>query len=203
MKVRRYVAIVKAIVKSLAILAALYAFSWYLGDFSARQSAVLALLGWIGYGLYSDLDVSRRGDKAFSPFCVSVQPNWYPMLTDFMLVKNKEDWQRVHEAIAKVPPADYSVYRSGFVFTVVAPPLGGGLPPGLAYWDNRKIFVTKVELSESISERGPGVPGAGGEHPVFNYPSWGGGAGCGVKLRPGETVEYVITDAKAKVPNEL
>jgi DNA polymerase-2 len=26
--------------------------------------------------------------------------------------------------------------------------------------------------------------------------------GCGVKLRPGETVEYVITDAKAKVPNE-
>jgi hypothetical protein len=26
--------------------------------------------------------------------------------------------------------------------------------------------------------------------------------GCGVKLRPGETVEYVITDAKANVPNE-
>lgn len=26
--------------------------------------------------------------------------------------------------------------------------------------------------------------------------------GCGVKLRPGETVEYVITDAGAKVPNE-
>jgi DNA polymerase elongation subunit (family B) len=26
--------------------------------------------------------------------------------------------------------------------------------------------------------------------------------GCGVKLRPGETVEYVITDAEAKVPNE-
>jgi hypothetical protein len=26
--------------------------------------------------------------------------------------------------------------------------------------------------------------------------------GCGVELRPGETVEYIITDAKAKVPNE-
>jgi hypothetical protein len=171
MKVRRYVAIVKAV----AILAALYVSFWYRAVFSARQSAVLALLGWIGYGLYSDLDVSRRGNKAFSPFCVSVQPNWYPLLTDFKVVRNEENWQRLHKAIAKVPPADYSLFRSGFVFTVIAPPSGGGLPPGLAYWDNRKIFVTKVELSESISERGPGVPGAGGEHPVFNYPSWGGG----------------------------
>ncbi len=50
--------IAKALAKSLGILAGLYLFFRHVGDFPSRQSGAIALLGWLGYGLYNELKTS-------------------------------------------------------------------------------------------------------------------------------------------------
>lgn|SRR5487761_115208 len=165
-------ATVKSLAKSLGILAALYLFCRYLGDFSSKQSAVLTLLGWLGNGLYERLNALQRSDKAFSPFSVSIYPNWYRLLSDFKLVGSKEEWYRLSEAMGKLPATEYNVCRNGIVFTVVAAPSADSLLPGLTYSDNHKSFVSEVEFSESIAGY---VEDMRSEHepPFFKHPRWG------------------------------
>ena len=62
--------VVKAIGKSLLFVALLYVFFRYAGDFSASQSAVLTAVAWLGYGLYEKLNLSRKTEDVFTPFCV-------------------------------------------------------------------------------------------------------------------------------------
>ncbi len=114
--------------------------------------------------------MQRRG-KAFAPFCVSIFPNWYPLLSDFVLVSGEEEWARLSEAINNVPLAEFNMYRSGIQYTVLSPASDDGLRPKLIYWDNRKRFVTGVEFSESIVEI-EYEPGMRGEHPFFRHPRW-------------------------------
>jgi hypothetical protein len=68
-----------------------------------------------------------------------------------------------------MPPSEYNVLRSGFLFTVIRLP-SAGLPPGLTYWNNRKVFVNKLELSESIIKSESMFDGE--QHPFFKHPSW-------------------------------
>jgi hypothetical protein len=79
----RPMAIVKYWAKLLAVAAALYVFFRYFGNFPSQQSAALAFVLAAGYELYSDLNASRRASDAFEPFCVSIYPNWYKLLSHF------------------------------------------------------------------------------------------------------------------------
>lgn len=142
-------AIIKVLSKELAFLGAFYVCVRYLGDFPSRQSAVLTFLAWICYELYSKLSSSRRVESVFEPFSVSIYPNWYELLSDFKLIGGMEEWHRLREETEKLPPSEYSVFQSGFHFTVIRPP-SDGLLPGLTFWDNRRIFLSDVEFSESI-----------------------------------------------------
>jgi hypothetical protein len=167
----------KVLIKSLVFVAALYACFRYLGDFSSQQSAVLAFVGWVGYGLYEKLNVSRRVDNVFSPFCVSILPNWYQLLSDFRLIRSEEQWHRLDNASDKVSADNYSVFHRGFVFTVIKPAGDEGLLPGLTFWDNRKTFLSELELSESIIEvrdESAFRLHLGEEHPYFKHPRWAG-----------------------------
>jgi len=151
-KVVAVTAIAKSFVKGLFFLALLYALFRYVGEFSERESVVLAMVAWIGYGLYERLNIPRV-ETVFTPFRVSFFPNWYELLLDFKLIKDKEDWKRLCEAEDKLPASQFRVFKQGFSFSVVQPPSDEGLMPGLTFWDNRKVFIGELELSEPIIEK--------------------------------------------------
>jgi hypothetical protein len=167
-------AIIKVLSKELAFLGAFYLSIRYLGDFSSQQSAVLTFLAWICYELYAKLSASRRVESVFEPFSVSIYPNWYELLSDFKLIGGMEEWHRFREETEKLPTSEYSVFRSGFHFTVIRPP-SDGLLPGLTFWDNRKIFLSDVDLSESIVKiKDESVmPRLEKQHAFFKHPEWG------------------------------
>jgi hypothetical protein len=167
-------AIATAWVKKLLFAAALYACFRFLGTFSSQQSIILALVGWIGYGLYEELNASRRVTNVFTPFRVSIYPNWYTLLFDFKLIRSKDEWDRLCEADSKMSDHDYTVFRHGFAFTVIRPPADDGLLPGLTFWDNRKWFLADVELSEPIikTDEKFSLPSEGKEHTFFHHPNW-------------------------------
>src|SRR6267154_5741532 len=142
---------IKVLAREVIFLGVLYAFMRYAGDFSTRQSIVLTVAALVLYELYAKIRASRVEDS-FSPFIVSILPNWFELLSDFKLIEGKEEWNRLHEEINKLSASDYSVFRSGFLFTVIKAPSAKGLLPGLTYLNNRKVFLSDVELSESIVE---------------------------------------------------
>jgi hypothetical protein len=125
-----------------------------------------------GYGLYEELSASRRAESVFEPFCVSIHPKWYELLSDFKLIGGMEEWHRLREQAERVPASEYNVLRSGFLFTVIQPPSDQGLLPGLTYWNNHKMFLSKVELSASIVEIKDVWPGLEEEHPFLKHPRW-------------------------------
>ena len=166
-------AIVKVLAKSILFIALLYALFRYAGDFSTSQSVVLTIVSWIGYGLYEKLNLSRKSEGVFTPFCVSFFPNWYELLSDLTLITGEEDWKRLCEAANKVPASRFNVFKQGFSFTVIKPPSEEGLLPGLAFWNNQKVFLNELELSEAIIEEDDGLRFRHGEkHNFFDHPSW-------------------------------
>ena len=164
--------LVWVLIKSLAFGAVLYAGFRFMGDFSPQQSGVLTFVVWVGYGLYEAVNSSRRVENVFSPFCVSVHPNWYELLSDFKLIHAKEEWHRLYGAANDTSDGNYAVFRHGFAFTVIRPPADDGLLPGLTFWDNRKRFLAEVELSEPIIEIEGKLLRQEKEHPFFHHPRW-------------------------------
>jgi hypothetical protein len=112
---------------------------------------VLELIADGLYGHLNALEALRRFDKGFVPFCFSVEFKWCSLLSDFRLIRSKEDWERLSGGMKKIPPEEYSVFRSGFRFTVLASPSGDARLPGLTHLDNRKRFVRDLDFSESIT----------------------------------------------------
>jgi len=167
-------AIAKALLKSLIFLVLSYICFRYLGDFSSQQSAVLAVAASMGYGLYEKLNASRTVADVFSPFCASIYPNWYELLSDFKLINSEDEWDKLCNAANETPEREYTLFRRGFAFTVIKPPADDGLLPGLTFWHNRKVFLADLELSEPIIEieNEFHLPGRGEEHPFFHHPQW-------------------------------
>ncbi|HET7107269.1 MAG TPA: hypothetical protein VFI38_10695 [Candidatus Acidoferrum sp.] len=166
--------IVKALAKSVLFVAVLYALFRYAGDFSTSQSVVLTIVSWVGYGLYERLNLSRKAECVFTPFCVSFFPHWYELLSDLTLIKDEEDWKRLCESVNEVPASKFSVFKQGFSFTVIRPPSEQDLWPGLTFWNNEKVFLNELELSEPVIENeDDGMRfGFGEKHKFFNHPSW-------------------------------
>lgn len=167
-------AFIKILSKEVAFLWAFYVCVRYFGDFSSQQSAVLTFLAWICYELFAKLIASRATANVFTPFRVRIIPKWYELLSDFKLISSKDEWHHLCEEAAKVPTSEYSVFRSGFSFTVIERPSGEGLLPGLTYWDNRAAFMSELEFSESIVavKDESIVPRMEKQHPLFNHPEW-------------------------------
>jgi hypothetical protein len=166
--------IVKAVGKSLLFFAALYALFRYAGDFSTSQSVVLTAVAWLGYGLYERLNLSRKPEDVFTPFCVSLFPNWYELLSDLKLIRGEEDWKRLCDVANKVPATKFNVFKQGFSFTVIKPPSEEGLLPGLTFWNNEKMFLNELELNQTIiEEEDERLRFRHGEkHKFFDHPSW-------------------------------
>ena len=147
-------AIIKVVAKSVAALAAFYVFFAYVGGFSARQSFVLGVCVVVFAANLHEILKPLWHEWAFSPFRVRIKPNWYPLLSDFKLILNSEEWKRLSEVVEELSASEYNVLHCGFLFTVIKPPgnynLPLGLNGGMTFWDDRKTFVRMVELSEPI-----------------------------------------------------
>jgi hypothetical protein len=166
-------AFIKVLTWEVAILGSFYAFMRYAGDFPTQQAAVLTIAALIVYELYGKLR-ARAVVDTFTPFAVSILPNWFQLLSDFRLIQGEEEWHRLQEEIDKLPISDYAVFRSGFLFTVIKAPSATRLLPGLTYWNNRKVFLSDVELSESVIEIKDDafMPRIGAVHPFLRHPEW-------------------------------
>jgi hypothetical protein len=167
----------KVLLRAIVLLTVLYVGFRYLGDFSPQQSSALSVMTWLLYGLYENLkakfEVSQAVQNVFSPFRVSIYPNWYELLSDFKLIRSKEEWNRLDEtAEAQSKTSDYVFYRKGFSFTVLKPMTENSQPPGLMYSDNLKFFLNEADLSESIMPIDDDLGRYGQAHPLFNHPKW-------------------------------
>src|ERR1051326_5215484 len=167
----------KVLLRAIVLLTVLYVGFRYLGDFSPQQSSALSVMTWLLYGLYENLkakfEVSQAVQNVFSPFRVSIYPNWYELLSDFKLIRSKEEWNRLDEtAEAQSKTSDYVFYRKGVSFTVLKPMTENSQPPGLMYSDNLKFFLNEADLSESIMPIDDDLGRYGQAHPLFNHPKW-------------------------------
>ncbi len=118
----------------------------YVGEFSSKQSWALTIACVIfdaAYRrLYRTLEATHYAEHGFRPFYVCVLPNWPKLLLDYKLIRDIEEWHRLR---AK------NTLPGGFFFTVLKPGLSFGFEgPNLIYWNDRKVFVTKVDFSERI-----------------------------------------------------
>lgn len=182
----------KGVAASLGILVVLYVCFHYLGEFSSTQSGVLSVLV-LAFVIYIVI-TTQRPAQTFSPFCVSIGFEWHALLSDFKLVGRNKEYDLLWEEMNKIPAGEYSVFRSGIVFTVVA--------PGLVYLNNHRSFVSKVKIFESIVELEYDVFRSGergeytffehqppllveGERPFFKHPLWGRNSFPAVYFKPG------------------
>jgi hypothetical protein len=173
MRARGTFQVVKVLGKTLLFAAALYALFRFAGDFSSNQSIVLAVVAWVGYGLYEKLSLSRKSEDAFTPYCVSVYPHWYRLLQDLKLIRSDDDWKKLTETSEKAASPS-NVLRQGFTFSVIRPPGENGLLPGLTYWNNERWFLTELELKQSVIELDEESKWArfGEKHKYFDHPAF-------------------------------
>ncbi len=183
-------ALTKMFLAELVLVVTVYASFRFLGGFSFRKSAVLTFAAWIVYAVvYREalamkkarhaersipaLVTRRRIEKVFSPFRVSIQPNWYELLSDFKLIRSVEDWHRAFAEAGKLQALEDHIFRRGLNFTVIRPPSDNGLEPGLVFWDDRKLFLSHdAELREVLIRDNsvPSVKEILGKHPIFDHP---------------------------------
>ncbi|HEY6339760.1 MAG TPA: hypothetical protein VIW68_14815 [Candidatus Sulfotelmatobacter sp.] len=124
----------------------LYLIFAYIGDFPARQSIVLAVV--IAFLTRRLGQFARKPAQRFSPYYVTVRPNWPQLLTDFKLIDNREGWDVIEKSLEKLAPAEYSVVRDGLFFTTVQQ--SEDFQRTLIYWNSRRLFVSGVDLEEKV-----------------------------------------------------
>lgn len=150
----------------------LYLLFLYAGNFSQRQSLVLALVLIFVVDQLHGVTKLLLNKPHFTPFCVSVVPKWRPLLSDLKLLNSDDEWKRFNDACQGSPASGYKAC-GGFMFTVIGQHSGFELP-GLTYWNDHKVFTNGLEFSESIiaKENDLELGGLEEEHPFFSCPKW-------------------------------
>jgi len=92
-----------------------------IGGFSVRQGIVLWLLL---VGLSDAIRDAAYRPARFHPYGVSVEPDWYAILTDLKLINDPEEWRSLTESFKSNPA--YDPLRDGVQFTVIQQ--GGNKP---------------------------------------------------------------------------
>lgn len=156
--------IAKLIATLVAIVAGLFLFFRYAGEFPAHEAAALAVGGWVAWEVLAwreekSREAARYVDEHFEPFCILVLPKWWELLRDCQLVQTEEEYKAIWERVRARPSGAYHVMPDGIRFTFLKPGLFG---QGLVYWDSRKRFTTEVDFEERIPELEINVAAEGG-----------------------------------------
>jgi hypothetical protein len=115
---------------------------WFLGDFSGRQSLVLAAIGGLVFGIVLWLQ-----KPPFVPYRVFVTPNMRSILRDFQIVEDtKEAWTYVQEVIEKLPHRPGNIWEYGFRVSFIT--------PELIYYNEWKDFKTEVKMLAGVDPAG-------------------------------------------------
>jgi hypothetical protein len=89
--------------------------------------------------------MSKRKEKEFSPFRVTVHPEWHDLLKDYNLINDDEAWKQLDKFYSK-QSAENNVFEYGISFTV----LKSDNESELIYNNNWKTFHSKVNFRERI-----------------------------------------------------
>jgi hypothetical protein len=129
------------------LLGLAFAFFFYSADFTKGQSG---LLGWVVGSFMFALYRWKREDRkrlGFTPFRVTITPNWYRLFLDFRVLDEQgfEALRGQRESAAdEIRARRYDVLRDGVTFTV--------LRPNLIFRDDNGSFRSSVDLEVEIQE---------------------------------------------------
>lgn len=139
---------VKEIARWSLVVGFYYLLLTYVGEMPQRQSWILALL----LGFLSREVFLRTPAMRFTPYWVSVEPNWYQILADFKLIGSPEEWDSIQQRLEEeFPRREYHVLQRGLHFTVVQQSEDGART--LVYRDDHKCFASKIDLWEELAPR--------------------------------------------------
>jgi hypothetical protein len=144
----------------------------YAGNFTQRQSLILALVLIFVVAQLHGVMKLLLNKPHIAPFRVYVEPQWNPLLSELKLLNSEDEWKRFNDACLGSSESAYKTC-GGFLFTVIGQHSEFELP-GLTYWDDHKKFVNEVNFSESVivKEDDMGLGGLEEKHPFFNCPKW-------------------------------
>ena len=133
---------------SIYLLTAVFFFAIlsYVADFPLRQSIVLAILiTSLSRGLEK---MATKPKVNLTPYYVRVVPKWLPLLTDFRLISNKEEWWGILKSLEALPASEQSVLRWGVFFTVIQQ--SEDFERTLIYLNHHRSFASKVDYHVQI-----------------------------------------------------
>jgi hypothetical protein len=132
----------RTIVISLAEWGALFAFFRYIGQLSTSQGLTLAVVV-----AYVHLVLLIRTEKAFQPYWIWIEPDWFELLHDRGVLQSREEWKAISSAIQEQPRWEYNVLRSGIRFVF----LNSGSPfQSLIYRPDVQGFSSSVWYEERV-----------------------------------------------------
>jgi len=135
---------IKVVALYLLVIGVYYAILAYIGDFSARQSIVLAfLLSSLSSGLEK---AAAKPVKRFTPYSIRVSPKWFELLTDFKLINKPEEWDEIEASFKDTPALEYRILRDGIFLTIVQQ--SEDFERTLIYWNNHRCFVSDVDFED-------------------------------------------------------
>jgi hypothetical protein len=112
---------------------------YYVGDFSGRQSLVLAVIGALAFRMVQWL----HEPPPFVPYEVFVDPDMRSILSDFHLLEDtKEAWANMQEMIERLPHHTANIWEYGFRISCIT--------PELIYDSGWKRFMTQVKMYARI-----------------------------------------------------
>lgn len=118
----------------------------YVAEFSLRQSIVLAiLLTSLSRGLES---LRTKPTIHLTPYYVRVVPKWLPLLVDYKLIGNEEEWWSILKSLETLPVAEHGLLRWGVFFTVIQQ--SEDFERTLVFMNHHRSFASKVDYHENI-----------------------------------------------------
>ncbi len=138
--------IIKGLIWGLVRFGIAYSVFAYIAEFNETQSVVLAVVALCAFDAYrAAIKTAARQEPNFTPFWMSVSPNWYAICRDHNLT-DVEKWDEFLEACSQNSD-EHSVLRDGLNFTM--------LSHSLFFSSDHKSFFSELDLRMSLEECRP------------------------------------------------
>lgn len=132
----------------LVAVAIVFAILFYIGSFGVTQSGVLAFI--LSAVILGIRNTDSKSLVRFTPYYVSVRPNWFNIMTDFKLV-DKDKWEELQQWNKGIEFPEGHILRSGVFYVVTSQSVDGERM--LIF--RKHSFVSEIDWIEPFRPNGP------------------------------------------------
>lgn len=118
----------------------------YIADVPLRQSVVFALI-FASFSRGLEM-LEKKPTVHLSPYCVRVVPNWLPLLQDYKLISNVDEWWAILKSVETSLTTENTLLRWGVFYTVVSQ--SDDFERTLIFLNHHRSFVTKIDYSDRV-----------------------------------------------------